>query len=345
VNSREERSGRAEVNRSSPEGWLCGFDYVRAFFVVAIVAGHCGIFKVIVEFPLLHYASFHYTFLLGVPVFYQLSLYLYVRRASAEPDYFRKRVGKLLVIFLFWWPINLLLTGQPDSLYKFLVVEREPLISILMGNHTLMYFVLGLIIYVILCEILIRLNVHRRAFGVQLLLIIGSCGVMVIGQETFHKIFGFYLGYANPLNFLPYVFTSLALVNIGRNSSRHLNALGVCLGLIFLSFAIAEYGLHSRYAVFWRYTYFEYARVSLVAASALVVISFARLDVTPPRWVIHLSDLSLGIYVTHSITMFVVIKVSESFGMTVNVFALFAATLSLSLAASAAIKYRAAQII
>lgn len=321
-----------------------GFDYVRVFFAVTVVAGHSGIFNLISGWPLLHYWFFHYSFLLAVPAFFQLSLYLYIRRAYVQPEYYKKRIWTLFLIYIFWWPINLLLTGMPESLYLFLVKKQEPLSSLLMGNHTLMYFVFDLILFVTLSEILIRLNVLRLSLRLLLLGLTGACAVMVIGRELFHQLFGLYLGYAIPFNFIPYVFSSFVLLKI-ENDFNSKKIVLACLACTLLFFAIAEYLVHTHNASLLRYTYFEYARISLVAASMLIVFTFRYVSTKPPWWIVRFSELTLGIYVAHSLTLFVVRKTFSSFNYNAHAILVFVMTLSLTVFMCSIMKYRSEKII
>lgn len=281
------------------KNYYYGFDYLRAFFSVVIVAWHAGAFSIFAKYPAISYLTTNYLGLLAVPIFLQISLYLYVLKARGDnKSYFKKRLKTLSFLYLFWLFLNVMLTfdGGISSVFK----DTKEFLNFIIGNHTVIYFLLSLILCTIISELFIRIN-EKYPIGDKFiaLILLFSLGLMLIGGKFFVLI-NFPLGYANPFNFIPYVFSSLLIVRITLKPKLEQKNAFMFGFLLFLSFALTEWFV---FKVLWHKNFESYNRISLVFLAILISFIFRSITRKPPRLITALSELSLGIYVTHAIIL------------------------------------------
>lgn len=292
-----------------------GFDYLRAFFIVVIVAWHSDLFSYLNNYPSISYIAEKYITLLAVPIFFQVALYLYASKSIANKHDFPRRLRRLSILYLFWFPVNLILTSDGNIRSYFTGKET---VYTLMGNRTVTYFLFSLLVLTILTELVIRLcqKYSIRITFITILFVI-SLIVMIFGNQIALTLIHLRLpvGYASPINFIPYVFSSILLVAINdkiENTNGNFRpAAIIILSVLMLLFAFAEWFAYSSAWKYFDRTYFNYCRVSLVLAAMLLVLIFKGIKRKPKRAVMLLSNLSLGIFVIHNVIIHYILLMSE----------------------------------
>ncbi len=310
---------------------------MRAIFCFGIVIWHSTAFNFITE-PVLNYFFVYYYALLGVPIFFQISLFLYSQKIiqfGNSKSYFFKRIKHLTFIYFFWLLINWFLLGNIAEIGT----NAKTIAYFLLGNGTQLYYLCSLVILTtvslgVLFFYRFGAKISRQIYSITVIgLFIFSLYLMIIGFWIFSTQLNFPLGYANPFNFFPYVFSSIILAIScknpsadGRVESRRLN--GVLL-IIFLSSTIA-FGILEGLAyeqnwslngfTYLEHVYYSYARTSLVFLTMSLILITVKIKRKPPKVVSIISDLSLGIYVTHEIVLYFVNKVINSLFLIIHPF-------------------------
>ncbi|EKQ68377.1 acyltransferase family protein [Leptolyngbyaceae cyanobacterium JSC-12] len=307
-----------------PDRKLAGFDFLRTVFSIAIVALHSELFLLAgtvtigsLCFAKLLKANVAY---LAVPVFLQMALFLFLlKRKEVGFQYFlRRRLPKLISLYFFWVfslvLFNFLFKGSFES-FDFSSFSIKRLVEFkVSGGNTPFYFFFSLIFVTILAELLVSLFEKLKSSSLRAIvsysLLASSC-ILVFLFSTIHLIFqdpsnssSRVLGLMhslsqwnyNPLNFLPYIFTTAILVqelNEGKLQSLTL-ALRLklySLGLLFLIFTLLEWHFQE--------DLLHYSRLSLVFGSWLLLhLSLLSTRKSSPS-VRFIAECSLGIYAFH----------------------------------------------
>lgn len=320
----KEVQGREMPDPIQPEKHFYGFDNLRAVFCIAIVAWHTNLQEITKGCELANYIFVHYFALLAVPVFFQISLFLYVYRRNNDPIYFKKRLKTLGFLYLFWLPLNIILPvdGNLEGIFNPATLQaKRDALTYLIGNHTVVYYIFDLMAFVVLAEIMIRIQ-EKLAFknfrAAIIIAFVFSLIIMFFGSYI-TILLRYPLGYANPLNFLPYVFSSFILVDFCRNYSKSsaIGCVALVLVLITCGFGIIEYKALSARSAYLEYNYFTYARVSLVSAAMALLILFTAIQKVPNKVILSISNASLGIYMLHTIVIHYATKMFKSFSITI----------------------------
>ncbi|BBC24301.1 acyltransferase family protein [Pseudanabaena sp. ABRG5-3] len=300
-----------------------GFDFLRAIFAIAIVADHAGLFSVATIQELtfatdILYANFSYV---AVPVFFQISLFLfYFKGKNLElSSFFQKRIVKLIYLYLFWVStftfLKILFTKGLTGFTNFDSLSiRNILEFIISGGNSPLYFFFSLIFITSLAAVITFLR--KKIANDSLQLVISYClltlfcllilsfsftdlVVNLIGSQEISAmtaISNIARWNYNPLNFLPYLFTASITVQEFyqgdlQKQTLHLSKKLWSLFFLFLIFTLLEWFLLKNL--------FHYSRLSLVFGSWLLLY-LALISKQKPAYTVSLvSNLSLGIYVTH----------------------------------------------
>ncbi|HEX3032628.1 MAG TPA: acyltransferase [Bacillota bacterium] len=297
-----------------------GFDYLRIIFCAIVVALHTGLitasydlgkdFGKIIEFGIGY---------LAVPVFLQLSAYLYVLNSSKGTNRFKERIKYLASIYAFWLALNLIIPsgGKISSYFSSFKLILETLV----GNHTVIYFIFELMLITILIEGARKFcNTLPKVLGA----FIGSLVLMIYGKYLVES-FGFGLGYANPFNFIPYAFSAILLARLTSpgvpwDTWKKYEVL-VLLAALFAGLELF---------LLRGFIYMAYGRPSLIFASMLIVMWFQQTNFRPHRLVTVLSGLTLGVYLSHEIIRGFIVNLISDFGTSPNTLTVFLLTLMLS---------------
>ncbi|XHX79375.1 MAG: acyltransferase family protein [Stenomitos frigidus ULC029] len=313
-----------------------GFDFLRAFFSLAIVAYKTKVFYIPETLVVgsLSYALSAYILsgmlgALAVPVFLQVSLFLfYGKSQEVGLRYFiQKRLPRLLLLYLFWvgsiTAFDIVFVDGLEGLKRTTSSPKFFLEFIVSGNSTPYFFFFSLIFVTIVAECLILLfrkigksSVKQRIsyslLFVSLLFLvacstIGSIITYTGIQPPVFKILSSIASWDyTPLNFLPYVFTA-AIVSQEYNQGkldRLTSQLKLKLvGLLFLTLLF--------FALEWIFTSNKlliqvdqapldhYLRVSLVFGSWLLLYLALMTKWSVPKVVKFISRCSLGLYGFH----------------------------------------------
>lgn len=301
---------------------IAGLDYLRAICCIMVVIGHTDALRIF-EFNnvILHqFLDFYYQNigLLAVPIFLQISLYLFYRKQNKEPNYFyKKRFYKLLALYAFWVPIAILgkiYLGELEPI-RMLTEPSYFLWVISTGGDTLFYFLFSLIFLSFLADLKMRLKAYWhpsektwRFFEYSGLFL--TCLLLIVKSAIGVALKSYpWVAYNNPLNFLPYIFSGYLIWQKTSDPKSIENyrwqedaiAIAAILGAIafFILIEWRFFNLSDYPQVFLGDRVPQYARVSSVLSSSLITYLFIRLNPKPISSVALLSFCSLGIYCIH----------------------------------------------
>jgi len=307
---------------------FAGFDFLRAVFAIAIVALHCYLFfpgslKVgAVSIGDILRANVAY---LAVPVFFQISLFLfYLKSEKAGSRYlFQKRLPKLASLYLFWVGLftffNILVNGEIESLQNSFSSIKSSIEFIVGGGNSPLYFFFSLAFITVIAEGVVlglgRIKKDILKNGILYIFLGASCALLVVflflraPEALFENVPGplkslssFSQWAYNPLNFLPYIFTTaiavqeykLGLLSLKNSKLRFKLLIFIAL---FLAFTLLEWVFSLEPASSQRLLH--YSRLSLVFGSWLLLYLALLSNQAVPKFVRFISDCSLGIYTLH----------------------------------------------
>jgi len=299
-----------------------GFDFLRAVFAIAIVALHCYLFfpgslKLgSVSIGDILRANVAY---LAVPVFFQISLFLFFIKSEKEGSVYllRKRLPKLISLYLFWVSLfivfNVLLNKRIDILQNSVSSVKALIEFIVSGGNSPLYFFFSLAFVTVFAEavVLCLKRIRKDTFkSIVLYVLLGaSCSLLAVFSllrtsqalsENLPDFVGSLASFSqwayNPLNFLPYVFTTAIAIqeyklgSLSRRNSR-LRLKLLILTVLFSVFTMLEW-LSSQ-------SLLHYSRLSLVFGSWILLYLAVLSERAVPKDVQFISGCSLGIYTLH----------------------------------------------
>ena len=323
VNTDSSQKITQERFEKKPDKKLEGFDFIRAIFSVIVVAIHADFFilgEILVASTLVTLLRANVGYI-AVPVFLQISLFLfYSKSEKLGIQYFvQKRLPKLGFLYAFWLiskiVFDFLFKGGLEAAKQRVSSLRTFMEVIVSGDNSPFYFLFSLIFLTALTEMMIGLfrKLKNPSIRVRVTywLLFSSC-VLVFLFSTIDLIASNFEGaseikligvishlgewHYNPLNFLPYIFTTAIIVQdfdegkLKKITSRFKLKLYSLLAL-FLTFTILEWSLLEELV--------HYARVSIVFGSWLLMYLALLSTRKPPASIKFLSSCSLGIYVLH----------------------------------------------
>jgi len=300
-----------------------GFDFLRAVFAIAIVADHSGIFSIATIQGMTFATDILYTNFssVAVPVFFQISLFLfYVKGEKLELNsFFQKRIFKLIYLYLFWVSsftyFKIFIKNRLNEIVEFKSLSIKSLLEfIVSGGNSQFYFFFSLIFITILAALLItflktiesplkKIKISYWLFFTSCLLIFCFSIIDTIINLTNAQYIYFIQTISNiarwnynPLNFLPYLFTTVITVQELNQGGLQLGSSGFknklySLFFLFVVFTVLEYFLLKNLM--------HYSRLSLVFGSWLLLYLSVITKRKSPSSIRMISSLSLGIYTTH----------------------------------------------
>ena len=311
---------RKKSSLSQP--YFHGFDYLRAVMSLAVVAWHIQLFGASDLFDLGNFTGHDivlsdvinlYFLLLAVPVFFLISLFLFFQRIVINRFYFKKRMARLLLLYLFWDGLWLLLYGYlTDFSNIFPSSFRDILISIVSGWSSLYYFFFSLILLTCIAYAIVCLPCYVLWLLLAISLSLLWCFSFIV------KIYGgyhFLVAYWNPFNFFPYLFVaalSFAYFKKGslKPSSKHFKFFVACLFIVFIAVAIFEWQwiVDVNYFKYNSLAIPPYTRISVVAGATLLFCLSFFIKRHPGSVIKFLSNYSLGLYCLHGFATIFYIK-------------------------------------
>jgi hypothetical protein len=324
------------------------FDYLRAFCAIAVVATHTVIFGQTdmyinkeVHFNI-NLAEIFYVnvLLLAVPIFIQISLFLYVLKRKTTAD-FIKRIKSIISLWFFWIFVNALFTGitipQPSFWLQFFFT----------GGGSIFYFYSELLILVILVECMLKVkeNTGETYFiSITVFLLILSLTAFFTTSKIFNFIkcdFQYLYSYWSPINFFPYVFSTILISRLMEKKPK-LTVYIIPVVLLYIAIAFVEWILlpDIRYVSQNGYAFPTYGRVSLVLAASFLVLFLSLNHYSVPKCIKFFSDNSLAIYGIHMFVirckLFEVLQLREP----ISSFTLFLVTLTITIILVYFIKFK-----
>ena len=242
---------------------------------------------------------------LAVPLFFLISLYLYVNKRQLNymgGGYLLKRIGILYGIFICWrviyafFGIGTLYNGKRG-------LVRNIYHWIFGGGDTALYFLQNLVVLIILEEILLQIlsklsgkTAKRCVWG----LFVGTCMLIVITYLLPYPGNVEALRHFSPIAFFPYV--PLAWL-LNEYKEQWLYKIDIGLFILLLFCAFVEWQvlpsilyLKNGYSLAMP----SYARISSVLISAVVMHEALRIP-SSANWARILASLSLYVYCFHQI--------------------------------------------
>ncbi|HEY9651823.1 MAG TPA: acyltransferase family protein [Coleofasciculaceae cyanobacterium] len=318
------------------------FDFLRAIFSIIVVAIHADFFilgEILVSSTLtiLLRANVGY---IAVPIFCQISLFLFSLKSekTGKKYLLKKRLPKLLSLYCFWVisliVLEVFLKGD-NSAINWKQLSLQELVQIIVsGGKSPFYFFFSLIFIILLTEPLIalfrRLENPRTRITISYSFLFISCALVflfsfnpliissfnITKEITFFRVI-YNLGewHYNPLNFLPYIFTTAITVQefkagkLKKLTSAIKLKLYVLLAL-FLMFTVLEWSLLEKLV--------HYARLSIVFGSWLLIYLALLSTRKPPTTIKFLSACSLGIYGFHPFFTHILYPLNTNFLLTLD---------------------------
>jgi surface polysaccharide O-acyltransferase-like enzyme len=318
---------------------IYAFDYLRAISCIFVIALHSNISCIFDEYPIIHGILIFNLFDLAVPLFLQISLILFFLKREQQPDYFlKKRLFRLIKLYIFWGLFYQLfslishfnkinLTSIKDLInIKFTI--KDGIVFILTdGNSAVFYFLFSLFFITALAELFafyIENNDTNNQINNQVIsyiFLIFSCVILLLLpliQILLGGKFPILTDVYNPLNFIPYIFSSFLISKsllqkkIDSNYNPNNPQIWSLIILLFCFFVIEWRYFNQPIIWGWGVANKEglptYSRVSLVLCSWLVTLISLRIRHLPPLIIKIISDFSLGIYCLHIFLIFIIIR-------------------------------------
>ncbi len=277
-----------------------GFDYARAIFCIAIVGWHFRLIGSVSKvnnyqgFQYKDIVNFHF-FLLAVPFFVQLSLYLYAHSRFAKQNYLKKRLLHLANLFTFWVSFGVIIHYlRGDNISSYFETPMSFLTMIYHGGYDLYYFIFIIIVTTIITEIIYKLRDYLPAKHTNnVLLALFATSLVPIILAPF-----FDWNFRNPINFIPLVFSSILL---SENKNLLSNKATYIYGILYIGLSISDWFLIPYYNIFAREGLImpDYSRISLIFGSIFLLSLFMKINRKPNNIVQLLSSYSFGIYCLH----------------------------------------------
>lgn len=288
-----------------------GFDYLRALFSLLVVGWHTNVIDSLESIHIARVVDYNFE-LLSVPGFITISLFLFYQAADKNTNYFlSKRFPKLLTLYIFWtslWVAFLVLSGRGYWLFENFFSLKKAFVFILSSGESVYYYLFTLILLTATSHLnlmMIHLIPDRTKMFSQLSLLFCSCLLVLLCSilPTLSDGFGALVKVWNPINFLPCVFVSFLIYQESEKEVKITNGKTqvklLTLLTIFVLASTLEWIFLGDLEIWKPNALPEYARISLVFGSWLLVYLSILVKSNVPKPVRFLSDLSLGIYCLH----------------------------------------------
>jgi hypothetical protein len=240
---------------------------------------------------LLDYYVRSYVAIIAVPIFFAVSLFLYVDRETA----WKRRAKELGFIYAFWLIVTVAAETAGDFSSTF--SSAQSVIRFLVGGHTALFF---LPILILLCAVA---SYARKAPSYQNAVLLLITLIIMVFAYPLSVLLRIPVTRLNPLNWLAYPFIATL---VWRNRDRKLclivvatcTLICVAVETILFSSVPASLLMREDYA----FIFGGYCRPSLIFFASLVVLVATHVTYHP-YIVVKLSQLSLGIFLVHDIAI------------------------------------------
>jgi hypothetical protein len=294
--------------RTPARQYFHGFDYLRPILMLAVVLWHSGVFHKSplydrMQFPLYHLTALDVLGLnlvaLAVPTFFTLSLFLLFVRLDGAPQYWWKRVERILLLYLFWSWLWLLTFGKFPFAWETFSSPRKMIGLVVTGGGSHFYFFFSLLLLVLLSALACRLPKRYLWLGGG-----ASLGLFWLMDAAAVRwpVCEVLVEHWNPLNFLPCMFVA-ALMSHYCKAGRLSRTTKVCAILAVATAAAAwmEWRLIANVALLEHGTHPVpvYGRASMVLGAAVAILLAMSVRIPAPRTILLLSECSLGVFCIH----------------------------------------------
>ena len=301
-----------------------GFDYLRIVLCIFIVGWHIKILgwadtfinpASSVVLPTIADIIYADLFLVAVPLFFLISTFLYIANRKNKTGYFRKRLFYLILVYIFWFIIfSFVFSDGLKYTYIF-----SP-IYIMTGAGSVGYFLFSLIILVVITEsmyVLQNILDARQFLSLTALSLFISCSLLIIRVPLSHAagtLGVYFLGFWSPVNFLAYPFIAFLLMTAydekWTTRLRWKHYFGMA-SLIVILIAAEWWLLPDKINPVDGMSIAPYARLSVVVSSILVFLLFVQIQRETPPIIKVFSELTMGIFLLHSIIIFKLPEISS----------------------------------
>ncbi len=332
------------INSNLEKTKIHGFSYLKAFACLAVVATHLFLnfedcFNLNQTAIYVFNVLFYNVFLLAVPIFFQISLFLFFFNHNFKEDYFLKRLIKLSSLFLFWtislslfrWILHRNFEYPLPTVRALNFSSISSIIqSILSANNTPFYFLISLIILTIFAEYLAKYYerfcannfLNNKNLISNIVLLFASVSLITI--LPFLIVYGYKIELQwmvstwNPVNFFPYIFTAYLLYIQFNSDNKFSNKIPITILIILILLniftIIIEWQFLGIYD-FWdkrlitTYNLPPYSRISLVLTSYIITYCGIKyLPSQPPKIIEILANNSLPIYCFHYFLVYLAVQ-------------------------------------
>lgn len=295
--------------------YFSSFDYLRIFFAFSIVAWHTkllGATGLVANQFNFNLKDFTYgsIFLLAVPLFVQISLFLYIFNRTNKENYFFKRIFNLGFLYLFWMSLLILIFYKEKGLAN--ILNPEFWFS---GGATPLYFLLILLILTLVTELILYLEkiLSQKTFYIMNLFFLIVSVIAIIGKIYFFgsldtNLTQFLMPHWSVLNFLPYVFSAIIFTKLYKDGIlKKWFSLKWIIGLLLIITTIMF--LEYRYLPGEIYLRQDgmiiptYSRLSLILSTWLVFYLAIYKVYRTVNWIKVIAGLTLGVYILHIFVM------------------------------------------
>jgi surface polysaccharide O-acyltransferase-like enzyme len=329
--------------------YISGFDYLRAVFSILVVMWHAKSMSDIMAMqPGMQniLKVFYYNIcLLGVPVFFQISLFIFYNKQATDRSYFRrKKLPDLLIVYSIWMSIGLVVNSVVSKGEDLLALGnlKNLILFFITGSRPELYFLFSLVFVTVLAFLNHEFLVDRKnSIYIQSTLLCLSLMAIVwmdaMAIVTHKQLFS---APWNPICFIPYVFSSSILILLDRDNRSSLAisfykqrfVFGSILLTIFLVLSSLEWQLINFPSIINGGELLPiYARISLVFGAFITCYCAILHQGKPSNLIKEISQESLGIYVIHRYILQFMQYLNSSVGIIFNpiVELFFAVTISI----------------
>jgi surface polysaccharide O-acyltransferase-like enzyme len=316
--------------------YISGFDYLRAFFSILVVIWHTKSIPEIMAMPPdiqnILKVFYYNVCCLAVPIFFQISLFLFYQKQATDRSYFlRKKLPDLLIVYGIWMLIGLVinsLVSKGEYLLELSTVQGIVLF-VIAGSRPELYFLFSLTFITVLAFLNHKFLIDRKnSIYIQSMLLCVSLIVIicldVMAIITDKDIFS---AVWNPICFIPYIFSSSILIVLDRDNQSKLSTYFYNRRFLFISILFTIFLLLS--SLEWHLTSFPaiqndaellpmYARVSLVFGAFITCYCVILHKGKPSNLIREISQESLGIYVMHRYMLQFIQYLNYSVGFVLN---------------------------
>ncbi len=311
-------------NSGIHDTWYYGIDYLRCFMSLSVIAWHLRLFGETGFFNIDEFRShtigwvdiiYFHVFFLAVPIFFLISLFMFIDRRIITLKYLSMRIERLAYLYLFWLGAGLLvylnLNNKPMSelFNAWSSSFHQAALVFFSGGFTLYYYFLDLIFLTLFSYVTAVWHCWIQwAMAIVSLMLLWIFPAIV-------RWFGMWeitVAYWNILNFIPYVFIANLILHYRRRLISHLvfKWLTAVLAFTFIVTACCEW---QWFVCIGNFTYNNFAvppymRISVAIGTTLLFVISLRVRNPVPDWVKFLSKNSLGLYCLHQIVIIVLQK-------------------------------------